>query len=119
MKMSEDLGKTMISVRPGMEIDMRNIKGIEGSTLIYSLWDGYKTKNKTRQFIDCMEKLGVNVKTLHTSGHADLPALQHMVDKLQPKTLFPIHTFHPEKFERFGVPVQKLEDGKAYDLSVS
>ncbi len=41
-----------------------------------------------------------------------------MVDKLQPKTLFPIHTFHPEKFERFGVPVQKLEDGKAYDLSV-
>lgn len=115
-EMSADLSKVMLFVRPGMEGDIRRINGIEGSTLIYSLWDGYRTKDQTRQFLDSVEQLGITVKTLHTSGHADLPALQNMVDKLKPNRLLPIHTFYPEQFEEFGAKVQMLEDGQEFTL---
>ena len=112
-QMAEDLSKVMLFVRPGMEDDLRHIDGLAGSTLIYSLWDGYRTKDRTRRFLEAAEGLGITIKTLHTSGHADIPALQRMADTLQPKEIIPIHTFHPEDYKRtFAVPVRQAEDGQ-------
>lgn len=105
-EMADDLGKVMLYVRPGMEYDLRHIAGLAGSTLIYSLWEGYREKDRTRQFVEAVESLGVQVKSLHTSGHADIPALKKMADKLQPKQILPIHTFNADQYEGlFGFPV--------------
>ena len=106
------LGKIMLFVRPGMETDLKKIDGLAGSTLIYSLWDGYREKPSTRRFLQAMEEIGVTIKTLHTSGHADLPALQRMANTLQPKKIIPIHTFHPEEYAKvFSQPIALAEDG--------
>ncbi len=108
-EMAEDLSKVMLLVRPGMEIDLRRIAGLAGSTLIYSLWDGYRDKGRTRKFLGTVEALGVNIVTMHTSGHADIPALQRMANKLQPKQIIPIHTFHPDDYARlFPFPIVQL-----------
>ena len=106
-EMAEDLSKVMVFVRPGMENDIRNITGIDGSILVYSLWEGYRGKDKTRQFLDAVQDMGVRVESLHTSGHADLQALQRMSATLKPKRIIPIHTFHPEQYQDlFSEPVQ-------------
>lgn len=112
-EMAGDLSKVMVFVRPGMENDLGNIPGIEGSTLIYSLWDGYRTKDRTRQFLEAVQHLGIEVETLHTSGHADLQALQRMSSHLKPKRIIPIHTFHPDQYQSlFSEPVQMVGQGE-------
>lgn len=107
-EMAADLGKVMLFVRPGMETDLRNIDGLAGSTLLYSLWEGYREKYKTRRFLEAVEALGIRVTSLHTSGHADLPALRRMADTLQPRKIIPIHTFNRDAYgDLFGFPVCK------------
>lgn len=110
------LHETMLFVRPGMQNDVARLGNLEGSILLYSLWDGYREQKETKEFLDCLQKLGVTVHSLHTSGHATLPALQRMVDILQPKNLLPIHTEHPDGFDRFRVPVQQMRDGVPVSL---
>jgi ribonuclease J len=112
-EIAENLRKVMLFVRPGMQKDLRLIQGIEGSTLIYSLWEGYRAKEKTRQFIQDIQSLGIKVQSLHTSGHADLHELRRMVSAMQPKQIIPIHTFHPNQYPKlFDAPVLMVREGE-------
>lgn len=116
-EMAKDLGKVMLFVRPGMENDIRNIPGIDGSILIYSLWDGYKNRGRTRQFLDDVQSMGLSIETLHTSGHADLRALQRMATTLKPKRIIPIHTFYPDQYgELFAEPVETIVEGEEIQI---
>jgi ribonuclease J len=115
-QLREQLERTMLFVRPGMEGDLERIGNMEGSVLLYSLWDGYREQDRTKNFLEKLQSLGVTIIPLHTSGHATIPALQRMVDILQPKKLLPIHTEHPDGFDRFGVPVERVEDGVAVEI---
>lgn len=115
--MAEDLGKVMVFVRPGMQNDIRRIPGLEGSILIYSLWDGYRTQDRTRRFLEDLQELGVTVETLHTSGHADLDALRNMIAAVKPARIIPVHTFHPERYAGlFDQPVQLVEQGEEIEV---
>lgn len=105
--------KVMLFVRPGMEDDIARIPGLHGGTLLYSLWEGYRESDRTAAFLKAMEALGITVKNLHTSGHADIPSLQRMADKLQPKKILPIHTLHPKDYAGlFNFPVEIAKDGR-------
>ncbi len=109
-EMAADLSKVMLFVRPGMERDLKKLEelsgSLSGSTLIYSLWEGYKSQDNTKRFLDTIESMGIKVETLHSSGHADIPSLQQMVNTLKPRKLIPIHTFNPEEYDRlFNCPV--------------
>ncbi|MFM1920898.1 MAG: hypothetical protein RLZZ303_2532, partial [Candidatus Hydrogenedentota bacterium] len=115
-ELRQHLDRTMLFVRPTMQGDVERLGNLEGSVLLYSLWDGYREQKGTKEFLECLQNRGVTVHALHTSGHATLSALQRMVGMLQPKTLLPIHTEHPDGFERFGVPVTKMRDGVAVAL---
>lgn len=116
-EMAEDLGKVMIFVRPGMQNDLRRIPGLEGSVLFYSLWEGYCTQGKTRRFLEDLQRLGIRVESLHTSGHADLHALQNMAAAVKPARIIPIHTFYPDKYSSlFDEPIQLAQQGERIDI---
>jgi ribonuclease J len=115
-QIAEQLGRSMIFVRPGMESDIALMGDIKGSVLIYSLWEGYREDDRTSRFLKAVDKLGITVRSLHTSGHATIPALQRLVDMLQPGSLVPIHTEYPQDFVRFSVPVVQAEDGKPFAI---
>ncbi|MCK5863034.1 MAG: MBL fold metallo-hydrolase [Candidatus Hydrogenedentes bacterium] len=105
--MAANLDKMMLFIRPGMEEDLKHIEGLSGSTLIYSLWEGYKSRGRTQQFLDAIKSMGVNIITLHSSGHADIPSLKQMANTLQPKKIIPIHTFNPDNYASlFDYPVE-------------
>jgi ribonuclease J len=110
-ELRQQLDRTMLFVRPGMEGDLKLMGDLGGSVLLYSLWEGYRVQDRTKKFLDGLQELGVTVHALHTSGHATLPALQRLVDSLEPKAIVPIHTEHPNDYERFGVPVRQATDG--------
>ena len=104
--------KALLFVRPGMEDELASLKWLDGGTLIYSLWEGYKDQEKTRTFLNALQAQGVRVIDLHTSGHADIPTLKRMAYKLQPKCIVPVHTFHRDRYaDFFPFPIAELEDG--------
>lgn len=93
----------VILIRESMIYEIKKRIKVEDSCLIYSKWIGYKKEHKTAQFL----KLFDCVIDLHTSGHADIPAIKNFVDALNPKKIIPIHTIAPEKYvELFGDRVE-------------
>jgi len=53
---------------------------------------------------------------LHCSGHLSAPEIENLIEKAQPKTVIPIHTEHPGKFEAWHSDVRIL--GKNADLQL-
>ncbi len=117
--MAKDLGRVMMFVRPRMERHLENLDkkaSLAGSMLIYSLWRGYREERSTSSFLEAAKALGIEIKELHTSGHADTRALRRMVDTLAPRRVIPIHTFYPEGFREIGIDTRAVEDGQAIEV---
>ena len=100
--------------------DFRTGKIEQMPVIIYSLWDGYvqeylKDKNgniienkaKNQAWIDFLKKQeakGVEVKHLHTSGHASPQMLADVIKVVAPTDeIYPMHTEQPEMFEKLDI----------------
>jgi len=102
-----------IMVRENMLDDITIRMNMEEAGLIYSKWEGYKKSPKTKRFMDFIKTKGLADESIHTSGHADVSALQEFVGKIQPKKIVPIHTETPKKYrELFGEIVEVVGDGE-------
>lgn len=91
--------------------------------IIYSMWDGYvqeyrtdeggnrvENKAKNQAWIDFLkkqEKKGVEIKHLHTSGHASPKMLADVINAVAPTDeILPMHTEHPEMFGKLGIAIK-------------
>jgi len=77
----------------------------EMPVLIYSMWDGYVNPNHPAKkqewidFLDKQEEKGIEVKHLHTSGHATAGFIKDMIKAVDPQEeIVPIHTECKEAF---------------------
>ena len=91
---------------------VKKINAIKDAKIIYSMWDGYLTK----EFKDFCNEKGLIIESVHTSGHAELEDLKKFTNALNPKKLIPIHTFERGKYPELFNNVQILEDGEALEL---
>lgn len=91
---------------------VKNIKDIEGSKIIYSMWEGYLT-DKFRDFI-AQKKLSMEV--IHTSGHATVADLKAFASAVNPTTLVPIHTFYADRYRDMFKNVRVLQDGEMWEV---
>jgi len=105
--------KMVMLIRPSMQKDLENIKGIDGGNLIYSMWEGYLQKSDTKKFLDYLTSRNFTIHKIHTSGHADTETLKQMVEAIKPKNIVPIHTFSGSDYARiFSTPIVKINDGE-------
>ena len=112
-EIAADPGKYVMMVRPTMQRDLHQIQGIEGGTLVWSQWNGYKVKPDVRRFLDYMASRGFNTVDIHTSGHAGLRTLQMLARALRPGCIIPIHTERGGDFSGyFGEKVRVVRDGE-------
>lgn len=74
----------------------------ENGILIYSFWSVYRETENMKSFLSECEKLGLNIVTLHTSGHADENTLKKLIETVKPKALLPIHTENAERFREIA-----------------
>ncbi len=71
-------------------------------------------------FTGWLAKLGIELRLLGSSGHATADALHAMVERIAPRTVFPIHTFSPRRLQvPTGVHRVVAEYGVRYPLSWS
>ena len=52
----------------------------------------------------------------HCSGHINRTDLKELVQTINPKIIYPIHTEHPEMFKNFSTKVEIVKEGKMYNL---
>jgi len=52
----------------------------------------------------------------HCSGHICGNDLKNLITDINPKILYPIHTEHPEMFQRVVKDVETVKEGKVYKL---
>ncbi len=84
--------------------------------IVYSMWDGYLDPEnaayipKWDAFLKRQQAKGVEVKRLHTSGHATAEQLAQLIRAVNPKeAIYPIHTERAEGFGELDIP-QELKD---------
>ena len=102
-RMGKDaIGKTpfVMCVRTSMLRYLQDLSGqmsFAGGLLVYSFWSGYKENEDMRRFLAECQAMGLEIVTLHTSGHADYEAIKKLVATVNPTEIIPIHTEAPEK----------------------
>lgn len=106
----------VVIVRPNMKVDLEKISTDSGN-LIYSMWDGYKTKPYTMEFLDWLASRNFTIVDIHTSGHADTPTLKRMLEAVRPKYIVPIHTAKGAEYKDiFTSPIVELKDGEIREI---
>lgn len=56
------------------------------------------------------------IRGFHASGHLSKDDLTRVIEEIDPGTIIPIHTTHPEWFRSKFDGVIKVEEGAAYGL---
>ncbi|MDD5395568.1 MAG: MBL fold metallo-hydrolase [Thiothrix sp.] len=105
--------KAVMLCRPSMLRQLAGTGSLAGAEVIYSMWDGYLKDGKTQAQLDA---LNIPMTKIHTSGHADIPTLKRLVAALQPKSVVPIHSEHPELFGALFPNVIARGDGEWWEL---
>jgi len=74
----------------------------ENGVLVYSFWNGYREKETMKNFLSECEQMGLQIVTMHTSGHADEVAIKELIATVNPKVLIPIHTENAQRFREIA-----------------
>ena len=103
------IGKAAIAKLPGFVMCVRSAMGnylqklseqvsFAGGTLIYSMWEGYRKQPAMADFLARCAALGLEIVTLHTSGHADKATIEKLIARTHPEKIVPVHTENPGWF---------------------
>jgi ribonuclease J len=106
----------LMLVRPSVLRKLERISDLSEAVLIYSLWEGYQKQDYVSRFLSRLEVLGVQIESVHSSGHADRATLKHVVRSISPKHLIPIHTQEPEKYKEMFSDTILCEDGQVLTI---
>ena len=82
-------------VRPSMLGYLKKLSDktdLSGAVLIYSMWNGYKDKAEMKEFLGGIEKLGMQIRTLHTSGHASQKDIELLKQTVSAENYITVHT---------------------------
>ena len=93
-----------------------DIRPKPGSLFIHSLSEAF---NEEMAISEERENNWINHFKLkkiqaHCSGHASGPELKELIEKINPKVLFPIHTEHPGMFRDLSAKTRMVQEGKEY-----
>jgi len=96
-------------------IDLRPPKG---SPFIHSMSEPFSEDDvDDRVMHNWLDHFGLQFHQMHASGHASASELLDLVRLTGARTVYPIHTEHPEAFEKAGPSVRLPELGATYPLA--
>lgn len=96
--------KFVMCVRTSMLKYLRSLSELmsfEDGLLVYSFWSGYKENESMKVFLSACKDMGIDIVTLHTSGHADADTIDKLIDTVNPDEIIPVHTENAEWFKKY------------------
>ena len=91
-------------------------KPFSNSTLIYSMWTGYKGSKYTSDFLKLCTDLGMKIEDLHISGHAYREQIKTAIEEIDPITVIPIHTENEEAYKGLHKNITTIPNGKTWSV---
>jgi len=98
--------------------DLVDINPSLGSEYIHSMCEPFNEEMaiSEERMKNWLERYRLPYRYVHCSGHANRPQLEEIVQRVNPRTLVPIHTEYPDLFKEFHDNVQKPEKDKKIEL---
>lgn len=114
-------GKKAVFVRTSMIPFFKNYLACrpdEKNLLIYSIWQGYRETHTVKDLLAFCGAQGIDVSSLHCSGHAYRNTIQEMICKLEPQALIPIHCEAQDRelFEVLHPNCLMVRDGESWEV---
>lgn len=98
-------------------IDLRPPKG---TPYVHSMSEPFSEDDVSDHVLhNWLDHFGLRFHQAHASGHASANELFEIVRGVRPETVYPIHTEHPEAFQRLGPRVRLPEVGASYAIGRS
>lgn len=102
--------------RPMMMADLEKSDALHEASFIYSQWLGYLESGTYHEMERWLFRHGIPMNHIHTSGHASPVDLQRFAAAMAPKSIVPIHSFAPEKYEQLFENVIYRNDGEWWEV---
>lgn len=113
----QQIGKdAVILFRPLMMPDIDAANCLDKASYIYSQWEGYLEEGAYASTEAWLAKKGIEMRHIHTSGHASPRDLKRFADALSPRALIPIHSFATDKFGGLFDNVVNRQDGEWWEV---
>ncbi len=97
--------------------ELIDLRPPRGSPFIHSMSEPFSEDDVSDQVLhNWLDHFGLAFHQMHASGHASGPELLEIVRRTAPTCVYPIHTQHPEAFERAGPKVRLPELGRPYPI---
>lgn len=114
--LSQLAASAVLLFRPLHMEDLQAAGVLAGARFIYSQWSGYLQEASSRPWRDWLQSRGIEMRHLHTSGHASPTDLQRFAKALAPASLVPIHSFASEQYPSQFDRVRFREDGEWWSV---
>jgi len=114
--LSQLAASAVLLFRPLHMEDLQAAGVLAGASFIYSQWSGYLQEASSRPWRDWLQSRGIEMRHLHTSGHASPTDLQRFAKALAPASLVPIHSFASEQYPSQFDKVRFREDGEWWSV---
>ncbi len=97
--------------------ELIDIKPKPGSQFIHSMSEPFSEEDIEDQVMhNWINHFKMQFHQVHASGHINKEQLTEMINYIQPKQTFPVHTENQELFKSYCSNIQTIESGKEYFL---
>lgn len=114
--MTDTADKSVMLFRPAMARDVETANLWDGARAIWSQWDGYLKAGPGKTLKSDLERRGIPLDVIHTSGHASIADLKRFAKAISPDRLIPIHTFEGNSFSKYFGNVTRRNDGDWWNV---
>ncbi len=100
----EKQGKYFLHLETWSFPELIDIRPERGGTYIHAATEAYNEEGEREEEVirNWIDHMGFSYHQLHASGHAPMDEVERLVGEIGAKEVVPVHTEHPELFNRFG-----------------
>jgi len=110
-------GKYMMDLGFYYFTELIDLRPKPGSPFIYSMSEPFDEGNIEDQVLhNWLDHFGLRYHQLHASGHMSKKEIKETIFRINPKTVYPVHTENPSLFSKFYDKVVIPKKGRKYDL---
>jgi len=106
-----------------MTLDFQNltelvdIRPSPGSHFVYSMSEPFSEEDLEYEVMhNWLNHFKIEFHQLHSSGHLNREQISSLINEINPKRVFPVHTEKQLLFKKFSRKVQMIQYGKTYKL---
>jgi len=98
--------------------ELIDIRPERGSCFIHSMSEPFSEEDIEDEVLhNWLEHFGIQFHQLHASGHMNKEQIGNLINEIEPKKIYPVHTENAHLFKKISDKVQLIKRGKEYKIT--